>query len=349
MNDDDDLIRKFKGIGEELDRLDWDVKSYFLMGGAMHDAAISAWGSKGYYDYARPISVIRYLSENGQSTHEDSTNYNPNGFPLIEGYIEMVSLGDPLVGENNKNLGKVKLYTWKGFSESTSSDVEKGSGWILAEEWWPYQRPSFVTPPFAGYISGHSTYSSAAATILEKLTGSEFFPGGMGEFIIPKNNFLVFENGPSVDMKLQWATFRDAADQCSLSRIWGGIHPYIDDIPGRIMGKTIGEDAFSKGQLLFEEKSVVTGNEFIDNIVSVYPNPLPSDRNLVVLNETSKNIDKVELFNLSGEIIFSKNLNDNNKKIILKLNNLASGIHLLLIHFEDGSGKSTKIILNDDF
>ena len=34
------------------------------MGGAMHDAAISAWGSKGYYDYARPISVIRYLYEN---------------------------------------------------------------------------------------------------------------------------------------------------------------------------------------------------------------------------------------------------------------------------------------------
>jgi len=349
VNDNDDLIRKFKGTGEELDRLDWDIKSYFLMGGAMHDAAISAWGSKGYYDYARPISVIRYLSENGQSTYKDSTNYSPNGFPLIDGYIEMVSINDPLVGDNNKNLGKVKLFTWKGFNESDSTDVEKGVGWILAENWWPYQRPSFVTPPFAGYISGHSTYSSAAATILEKLTGNEYFPGGIGEFIIPKNNFLVFEKGPSVDMKLQWATYRDAADQCSLSRIWGGIHPYIDDIPGRIMGKTIGEDAFAKGQLLFEEKSIVTGNEFIDNIVSVYPNPLPPNRNLIVLNETSKNIDRIEFFNLSGEIIFFKNINDNHKKIILKLNNLAVGIHLLLIHFEDGSARATKIILNDDF
>ena len=37
-------------------------------------------------------------------------------------------------------------------------------------------------------------------------------------------------------MKLQWATYKDAADQCSLSRIWGGIHPYIDDIPGRKIG-----------------------------------------------------------------------------------------------------------------
>ena len=37
------------------------------------------------------------------------------------------------------------------------------TGWVLAEGWWPYQRPSFVTPPFAGYVSGHSTFSRAAA------------------------------------------------------------------------------------------------------------------------------------------------------------------------------------------
>ena len=314
------------------------------MGGAMHDAAISAWGSKGYYDYARPISIIRYLSENGQSTHEDSANYNPNGFPLIEGYIELVSLDDPLVGEDSKNLGKVKLFTWKGFSESDSSDIEKGAGWILAEEWWPYQRPSFVTPPFAGYISGHSTYSSAAATILEKLTGSEYFPGGIGEFNIPKNNFLVFEKGPSVDMKLQWATYRDAADQCALSRIWGGIHPYIDDIPGRKMGKDIGNDAFSKGKFLFEDRSIITGNEYKEYKFSVFPNPLYNNKNLTVLNETSKNIDKIKLINLSGKIILSKNVNDNHKKIILNINNLQKGIHLLMVHFEDGSVKSTKIV-----
>ena len=46
----------------------------------------------------------------------------------------------------------------------------------------------------------------------------------------------MFEEGPSVDVVLQWATYRDASDQCSLSRIWGGIHPPADDIPGRIIG-----------------------------------------------------------------------------------------------------------------
>jgi hypothetical protein len=66
----------------------------------------------------------------------------------------------------------------------------------------------------------------------------------MSDFEIKADDFLVFEDGPSVDMTLQWATYRDASDQCSLSRIWGGIHPPADDIPGREMGEQIGLAAF---------------------------------------------------------------------------------------------------------
>ena len=121
----------------------------------------------------------------------------------------------------------------------------------MAEHWWPYQRPSFVTPPFAGYVSGHSTFSRAAAELMMLMTGSEYFPGGMSGFEISANDFLVFERGPSVDMTLQWATYRDASDQCSLSRIWGGIHPPADDLPGRRMGLVIGPKAFDKANSLF--------------------------------------------------------------------------------------------------
>jgi hypothetical protein len=74
----------------------------------------------------------------------------------------------------------------------------------------------------------------------------------MSEFTITANEFLVFEDGPSVDMTLQWATYRDAADQCSLSRIWGGIHPPADDIPGREIGEQIGVRAFGLAEEYFE-------------------------------------------------------------------------------------------------
>jgi len=124
-------------------------------------------------------------------------------------------------------------------------------GWILGSYWWPYQRPTFVTPPFGGYTSGHSCYSRAGATVMDKFTGSPYFPNGLGTFDCPQNAYLVFEEGPSVSLQFQWVSYYDASDQCSLSRIWGGIHPGIDDIPSRVIGIETGTDAFNKAESLF--------------------------------------------------------------------------------------------------
>ncbi len=59
------------------------------------------------------------------------------------------------------------------------------------------------------------------------------------------NNFLAFESGPSESFTLQWATYRDAADQCALSRIWGGIHPPMDDIRARVIGSQVADLAIA--------------------------------------------------------------------------------------------------------
>ena len=245
--------RKVRGAGEDRPELEWDVISYFVLGGTMHDAAISAWGIKGWYDYIRPISAIRAMADLGQSSDEELPSYHENGIPLKPGYIELVYADDPLAGTNDENVGKIKLLAWRGpdYIEDPTTDVA-GVDWILAENWWPYQRPTFVTPPFAGYVSGHSTYSRAAAEVLTALTGDEYFPGGMSDFEAPQDDFLVFEKGPSVSLTLQWATYRDASDQCSLSRIWGGIHPPADDIPGRLIGIKVGTKAFEHAMKFVE-------------------------------------------------------------------------------------------------
>ncbi len=252
INDHELFERKYRGQGEKMDALEWDVKAYMMLGGAMHDCAVTAWGIKGYYDYIRPVSAIRGMASKGQSSDTNLPNYHHAGLPLIDGYIELISENDPLVGNNMENLNKIKLYAWRGpdFINNPDSD-QAGVGWILAEYWWPYQRPSFVTPPFAGYVSGHSTFSRAAAELLSTITGDEFFPGGMGEFVAKKNEFLVFEDGPSEDVVLQWATYRDASDQTSLSRIWGGIHPPADDIPGRRIGIDIAFDVVELAEQYF--------------------------------------------------------------------------------------------------
>jgi hypothetical protein len=238
------FVKKWNGQGEVLSDLEWDVRSYFTLGGGMHDAAICAWGVKGYYDGSRPVSVIRKLADNGQSSDPSLPNYHPQGLPLIPGFIELVQPGDEMNGFMSGDIGQVKIRTWKGPSYIPNPlNTYAGVDWILAKNWWPYQRPSFVSPPFAGYVSGHSTYSRTAAELMSLMTGSEFFPGGMGVFHADMNQYLVFEEGPSTDIDLQWASYMDAADQCSLSRIWGGIHAPFDDIPGRKIGMEVGPQA----------------------------------------------------------------------------------------------------------
>lgn len=260
--------KRWEGQGEILSDLEFDVKSYLALGGGIHDAAIACWGAKGAYDYTRPIFAIRYMGEKGQCTDENLPHYHAAGLPLMPGYIELVQVGDELAGENDENVNKIKIYSWRGPVAATGVD---GAGWLLAENWWTYQTANFVTPPFQGYFSGHSTYSRSGAEILTRITGSEYFPGGMAEFHAPASTYLAADSGPSMDITLQWATYRDASDQCSLSRIYGGLHPPQDDLPGRKVGLVIGPQAFNKANELMHADiprvvSIAFNNQIIHDV-----------------------------------------------------------------------------------
>lgn len=339
VNDHPDLEKKYKGKGEVLDDLEWDVKGYFALGGAMHDAAIAAWSIKGYYDYIRPISAIRYMAEQGQSSDSSLPNYSEAGLPLIENYIELVQLGDPLAGENGENIGKIKLFAWRGPDYVADPSTDEASvGWILGENWWPYQRPTFVTPPFAGYVSGHSTYSRAAAEILSLLTGDEYFPGGMGEFLARKNEFLVFENGPSTDIVLQWAKYYDASDQCSLSRIWGGIHPPMDDIPGRLIGEKIGKSAFAHTEKYFMGSIILHTTSQAIYEAGIYPNPVDAGFQITVRLLNKRPINAIELVGLDGKLVHSFDLQGSQQfqdGVHLKIHSSWHGVYILRIKARD--------------
>lgn len=263
--------KRFEGIGPIVADLEWDVKSYLTLGGAMHDVAISVWGIKGWYDSSRPISAIRYMADRGQSDHSQLPNYDPHGFHLHLGLIEQITAESSAPGGRHEHLSdhinEIAIYAWRGpdLIVNPATDVA-GVGWILAANWWPYQRPTFVSPPFPGYTSGHSAYSRAGAEVLTLLTGSRFFPGGLGEFVCPQNQYLVFEDGPSMTVKLQWASYYDAADQSAMSRIWGGIHPGQDDLPSRKIGSIVGIDAFQFALRLFsgDAGNCAGGNDNFD-------------------------------------------------------------------------------------
>jgi hypothetical protein len=255
--------RRIGGVGTSLDPLEWDVKLYLALNGAVHDAAIAAWGAKGHYDYVRPISMIRWMGGLGQSSDPDLPAYHPDGLPLIPGEVELITKSSTAAGQRHSHLaehiGEIAVLAWSGNPDDSKAELG-GVDWIRAVEWVPYQLETFVTPAFAAYVSGHSAFSRAGAEVLAAMTGSEYFPAGLSSWKFAKDS-LDFEQGPSQDIELQWATYYDAADQAGISRLYGGIHVAADDLQGRVMGAQCGRDALALAQRYWDGSARDRGGE----------------------------------------------------------------------------------------
>jgi hypothetical protein len=241
------FVARIGGAGPEVDRLEWDVKLYFALNAAVHDAAIATWGVKGFYDSPRPISMIRYMGGKGQSRDPSGPAYDAEGLPLVPDLVEVITADSSSPGQRHAELaghvGEIAIRAWRGFPKDPTAETS-GVGWIKAVDWVPYQRSTFVTPAFAGYPSGHSTFSRAAAEIMTAFTGSEYFPGGVSTWSVAPGG-LIHEKGPATEVTIEWATYFDAADQAGISRLFMGIHVPTDDLEGRKIGATCGKDAMA--------------------------------------------------------------------------------------------------------
>ncbi|MEM9483747.1 MAG: DUF6851 domain-containing protein [Cyanobacteria bacterium P01_F01_bin.116] len=210
--------------------LDDDAKLFFTLGNAVFDAGIATWEAKAFYDYARPVRVIRNLGELG------------------------------LIGEFDADLGGFAIEAWAG--------PELGTQSILATDFTTYQTPgSDPSPPFAEYTSGHSAFSASGATVLELLSGSDTF--GADITFAPGESRFEPGFTPQTETNLAWDTFSFAADEGGISRLYGGIHFAEGDINGRILGQDIGASTFTTAQSFInggEEQSFIIGTRDDDEL-----------------------------------------------------------------------------------
>ena len=117
----------------------------------------------------------------------------------------------------------------------------KGFGMVPGSQWMPYQALHVVTPPFPEYVSGHSTFSGAGATVL-----ASFFGEAFGAYVVvPKGTSKFESNTPSVDVTLSWSTFSVASDEAGWSRRYGGIHFQTGDYHGRALGRQVAQYVYS--------------------------------------------------------------------------------------------------------
>ncbi len=146
----------------------------------------------------------------------------------------------------------------------------KGFAKLPAEEWMPYSPATFVTPPFPGYTSGHSTVSGAAAKMLELFTGSDRYEaverrkaGGLTEPGLPPPQIQARNGQPATglavttDVDLAMPTFTSAAEMAGISRVLGGYHIQADNVAGLALGRTVAKETWATYQAYFAGKATV--------------------------------------------------------------------------------------------
>jgi hypothetical protein len=135
----------------------------------------------------------------------------------------------------------------------------QGTKTIRGEDWVPYQRANFVTPSFPEYLSGHSTFSAAAAMVLKSAIGSDTF--GMSVTIAAGSSRIEPKSDtqpgvPAAPVTLSWKSFTAAADQAGISREYGGIHFNDGDFEARQAGEDVGLLVWSKAKSYFNGKAI---------------------------------------------------------------------------------------------
>ncbi len=154
---------------------------------------------------------------------------------------------------------------WRPITAIQQADTD-GNDQTTADPKWT---PLLATPPFPEYVSGHSAFSGAAATILNNIFGNNV-AFTVGSFT-PTNLVRTF------------SSFDSAASEASYSRILGGIHYKFSGDDGLALGRRIGEQvlaAFSSSKdtqpptiVLDQPPTAIAHNidihgQMLDNLVS---------------------------------------------------------------------------------
>ena len=161
-------------------------------------------------------------------------------------------------------------YYYPGKTLNAWAGPGKGVKEIPAEDWHPYSPATFVTPPFPGYTSGHSTVSAACARMLKHFNGSDRFQNVekrvAGSLTEPgfQCSLMQMVNGKpdqrlhdheSCAVTLSMPTFSATAEMAAMSRLWGGYHIRTDNDAGLVQGRKVADFVWPRVEAYFDGRA----------------------------------------------------------------------------------------------
>lgn len=120
--------------------------------------------------------------------------------------------------------GKYRYDVWRPITAIREADAVASTAALVDPTWTPL----LPTPPFPEYVSGHSTFSAAAAAVLASFFSTDDLP------------FTSVSDALGPTVTRSFASFSAAAAEAGVSRIYGGIHFPSGNTAGAAVGRAIG-------------------------------------------------------------------------------------------------------------
>ncbi len=203
---------------------------------------------------------------------------------------------------------------------------QDGNDATMADPTW---RPLLITPPFPEYVSGHSTFSGAAAAeVLTQLLGD--------------NISFTAESLGLPGVTRSFSNFDEAAEEAGRSRIYGGIHYIFSDVDGLEAGRAV-------AQQVLRAFSVTTDDKAPSLLVESPQRGVAAASNLTIEGRVLDNLSGVELlqvqindgafapasFDASGEFSLTTTF---------ALDGTDAGLHTFRFRAVDFAGNATPLI-----
>ena len=111
---------------------------------------------------------------------------------------------------------------WRPVTAIRAADTDGNSATVADPTW----NSLLTVPSFPEYTSGHSTFSSAGAAVLALYFGTDLIPFSIGCDALP-------------GVERSYLSLAAAADECGMSRIYGGIHFFFSKEDGKRSGEAL--------------------------------------------------------------------------------------------------------------
>ncbi len=211
---------------------------------------------------AEQTEIARFWADNG-GTYTPPGHWNQIAAEVATAEGNSLADNARLFAELNLALADAAITAWDakyayGFLRPITAVREAGQdnndGTIADRSWTPF----LVSPPFPEYVSGHSTFSGAAAAILTDAFGTNvtFTTASLGM--------------PGIERT--FTSFTQAADEAGRSRIYGGIHFEFSNQVGLAAGRNVAAQVLDTFSFSTDMKAPVilvdnaNGGAFADNV-----------------------------------------------------------------------------------